>query len=108
MTIVETRAGLNKRVGRCGCGQSLWWDQDRCICEDEMPADLPGNFPTIADASARRPVAVVREGRATVTGRLISVGGDRRTPNGKAKVQLPSGAFLCVPIWQVLLEDGEA
>lgn len=97
-----------KRVGRClNCGASIWFDQDQCSCHDEMPTWLPGLSPVPRDAAERRPVAVVREGRSTVTGRLLSVGGDRRTPNGRAKVELPSGAVITPHVWEVVLLDGD-
>jgi hypothetical protein len=92
------------------CGQRMYevgGCPARCDCWDEPSAEVPGLTPTFADAAERRPVAVVRENHPTVFGRLVSVGGDRRTCNGKAKVRVSSGAYLTVPIWQVVLADGD-
>lgn len=58
-------------------------------------------WPTLTDAVARRPVTVTRPDGSTVTGRLIAVGGDRRTPNGRCRVQLASGAWLTPRITDV-------
>jgi hypothetical protein len=98
-------------AGRClDCGQRMYAVgglSARCDCWDEPSVEVPGLTPTFADAAARRPVAVVREGHPTVFGRLLSVGGDRRTSNGRAKVRLPSGAVLSPWVWEVVLVDGD-
>lgn len=58
----------------------------------------PARYPDSLDATRRAPVVV--NGKP---GRLVSVGGDRRTPNGRCRVQLSSGAWLTPRIEEVEL-----
>lgn len=62
-------------------------------------------WPTLNDAARRAPVTVTRSDGSTTAGRLWSVGGDRRTGNGRCKVLLASGAFLTPRIYDVEVTD---
>lgn len=58
--------------------------------------------PTFTDAKARA-VVVLADGRSA---RLVSLPGPRRRKTGaRARVQLPSGAFLSVPVDSIVLAD---
>jgi hypothetical protein len=56
-------------------------------------------IPTSSHARCRTPVVVTRPDGSTLIGRVVFVKG--RPSSGKAKVQLPSGAFLRCPLSQV-------
>ncbi len=59
--------------------------------------------PILQDAMRRAPVRVVRDGRPTVVGELVAIGGGRHRAvgAGRAKVRLSSGRFVSVPLWTV-------
>jgi hypothetical protein len=50
--------------------------------------------PILQDAMRRAPCVVHRSDGTATPGRVWSVGGDRRTPNGRCRVLLASGAWL--------------
>lgn len=62
---------------------------------------MTSRHPILTDATRRAPVTITRPDGTTATGRVVSVGGDRRTPNGRCRVQLASGAWLTPHITDV-------
>jgi hypothetical protein len=57
--------------------------------------------PILQDAINRAAVLVTRADGTTVPGRIHGIGGDRRCPNGRCKVQLASGAWITPHIYDV-------
>jgi len=60
--------------------------------------------PTAQDAARRAPV-VVRQGDRTRLGTLLGIpgAGRRRSKGAKARVRLPSGAVIAVPLAEIEL-----
>ena len=67
----------------------------------------PAGLPTYSDARDRAVVTVTREGRPTVTARLVSLPSTRaKRRHGRAVVALASGAHISVPVRSIHLAEG--